>query len=137
MGPDSYVLDALGLGDAFTSHLKIDRAGLVGHEKPLPAPWIAARLTKPGAALSAADFPFPSIFGVGSLDDPRGASFEERERIARTTLACREIRDLTRSYSAPLTPGRFFGNLVDAVHNTRLRIPPEPQDAYEKFCRRR
>jgi arabinofuranosyltransferase len=137
MGPDSYVLDALGLGDAFTSHLKTDRPALVGHEKPLPAPWIAARLTKPGAALSAADFPFPTVFGVGPLDDPRGASFEERERIARAALACREIRELTNSYSASLTPGRFFGNIVDAVHNTRVRIPPEPADAYEKFCGRR
>jgi hypothetical protein len=71
---------------------------------------------------------------VAPLDDPRGATFEERERIARATLACPDLRDLVKSYSAPLTPGRFFGNLIDSVHNSTFRIPPEPADAYEKFC---
>lgn len=136
MGPDVYVLDLLGLGDGFTSHLQLNQDGLIGHEKPLPAPWIAARITKPGAALTSADFPFRGAFGVRLLDDPRGAPFEQREPIARAALECRGIREFLKSYSASLTPGRFFGNLLDAVHNTRLRIPPEPTDAYEKFCGR-
>jgi arabinofuranosyltransferase len=136
LGPDTYVLDLLGLGDGFTSRLRLDRPGIVGHEKPLPAPWIAARLTKPGAPLSASDFPFPPVFGVQPGPDPKAAAFGERERIARATLTCPAIRDLLKSYSASLTPGRFFGNLVDSVHNTRFRIPPEPADAYKEFCGR-
>jgi arabinofuranosyltransferase len=137
MGPDTYVLDLLGLGDAFTSHLALSQDGLVGHEKPLPAPWIAARITKPDAALAVSDFPFPGTFGARPLDHPRGVPFEQRERIARAALECPGVRDFLRSYSGSLTLGRFFGNFVDAVHNTRLRIPPEPADAYEKFCGRR
>jgi arabinofuranosyltransferase len=136
VGPDTYVLDLLGLGDPFTAHLELERRGLVvGHEKPLPAPWIAARLTKPGASLTAEDFPFPFAFGTGPIDDPRD-SFEQRERVARAALECAGLRDFLESYDAPLTPGRFFGNLIDAVPNTRFRIPPEPADAYEKFCGR-
>jgi arabinofuranosyltransferase len=137
MGPDTYVLDLLGLGDGFTSHLELKHDGVVGHEKPLPAPWTAARLTTAGAPLTASDFPFPSAFGVRPLDHPRGAPFAERERIARADLECPDIRDLLKSYSSALSPGRFFANLVDSVHNTRFRIPPEPADAYEKFCGRR
>jgi arabinofuranosyltransferase len=135
VGPDTYVLDLLGLGDPFTSHLELPRRGLIGHEKPLPPPWIAARLTKPGADLTADDFPFPFAFGTGPIDDPRD-SFEQRERVARAALHCPDLRDFLESYDAPLTPGRFVGNLIDAIPNTRFRIPPEPADAYEKFCGR-
>jgi arabinofuranosyltransferase len=135
VGPDTYVLDLLGLGDPFTSHLDLERRGLIGHEKPLPPPWIAARLTNPGASLTAEDFPFPFAFGTGPIDDPRD-SFEHRERVARAALKCPGLRDFLESYDAPLTPGRFIGNLIDAVPNTRFRIPPEPADAYEKFCDR-
>ena len=135
LGPDTYVLDLFGLGDAFTSHLELKRRGLIGHEKPLPPPWIAARLTKPGASLTADDFPFSFAFGARPIDDPR-ASFEQRERIARATLECPGLRDFLKTYDAALTPGRFFGNLVESVGNTRLRIPAEPADAYEKFCGR-
>jgi arabinofuranosyltransferase len=135
LGPDTYVLDLFGLGDAFTSHLELKRRGLIGHEKPLPPPWIAARLTKPGASLTADDFPFSFAFGARPIDDPR-ASFERRERIARATLECPGLRDFLKTYDATLTPGRFFGNFVDSVGNTRLRIPAEPADAYKKFCGR-
>jgi arabinofuranosyltransferase len=137
LGPDTYVLDLLGLGDQFTSHLELERRGLIGHEKPLPAPWIVARLTRPGASLSASDFKFPGVlYGARRLDKPRGIPFEQRVTIARASLNCPELRDFVRSYSAPLTVGRFFGNLFDSLHNTRLRIPPEPADAYEEFCGR-
>jgi hypothetical protein len=136
LGPDAYVLDLLGLGDQFTSHLELERRGLIGHEKPLPAPWIAARLTRPGVSLSASDFRLPAGFLARPLDKPRGMSFEQREAIARSSLHCSELRDFISSYSAPLTVGRFLGNLLEAPKNTRLRIPPEPAEAYEKFCGR-
>jgi arabinofuranosyltransferase len=137
LGPDTYVLDALGLGDAFTSHLALAHRGLIGHEKPLPAPWIAARLTRPGGSFSAADFPFPGTFGARPLDNSRGVPFEQREAIARAALDCPELRDFIRSYDSPLTLGRFLGNMLDSPYNTRLRIPPEPRDAYERFCGQR
>jgi arabinofuranosyltransferase len=137
LGPDTYVLDALGLGDAFTSHLALAHRGLIGHEKPLPAPWIAARLTRPGGSFSAADFPFPGTFGARPLDNSRGVPFEQREAIARAALDCPELRDFIQSYDSPLTLGRFLGNMLDSPYNTRLRIPPEPRDAYERFCGQR
>src|SRR5262249_7081678 len=71
LGPDAYVLDLLGLGDAFTSHLKLDHRGLVAHEKPLPTPWIAARLLAPGSDVTDADFPKP-IFLIRPIDHPNG-----------------------------------------------------------------
>src|SRR5439155_556575 len=49
LGTNVYILDLLGLADPFTAHLQLARRGLIAHEKPLPAPWIAARLLAPGA----------------------------------------------------------------------------------------
>ena len=36
--------------------------------------------------------------------------------------------------SAPLTPGRFVGNLVDAVRLSDLRIPADPVAARDQLC---
>ncbi|HUF83051.1 MAG TPA: hypothetical protein VMQ81_00515, partial [Acidimicrobiia bacterium] len=134
LGPDVYVLDLLGLGDPFTSHLELSRRGLIGHEKPLPAPWIVARLTPPGTELSAGDFPFPTRFGARPLDDPDGVPFAERVDRARQALACAEIERFLASYTESLTPGRFLSNLFRSPDYTALRIPPEPDDAYEELC---
>jgi arabinofuranosyltransferase len=134
LGPDVYVLDLLGLGDPFTSHLELERRGLVGHEKPLPAPWIAARLTPPGTELSEEDFPFTPLFGVAPLGDPDRAPFDDRVARAREVIECPEIEQFLDSYTAPLTPGRFLSNLVRAPRFTLMRIPPEPEDAYAEFC---
>ncbi|MGH9050230.1 MAG: hypothetical protein ACRDY4_10905 [Acidimicrobiia bacterium] len=134
LGPDVYVLDLLGLGDPFTSHLELERRGLVGHEKPLPAPWIAARLTPPGTQLSEEDFPFTPLFGVAPLGDPDRAPFDERVARAREVLECPEVERFLDAYSARLTPGRFLSNLVRAPRFTLMRIPPEPEDAYAELC---
>jgi arabinofuranosyltransferase len=134
LGPDVYVLDLLGLGDPFTSHLELSRRGLIGHEKPLPAPWIVARLTPPGTDLDRRDFPFPTRFGARPLDDPDGVPFAERVSRAREALACAELERFLASYTHSLTPGRFVANLLRAPGYTALRIPPEPADAYEEFC---
>jgi arabinofuranosyltransferase len=132
LGPDVYVLDLLGLGDAFTAHLELDERGVPAHEKPLPAPWIVARLTPPGTDLDADDL--PPVFGPRPLDDPRGQAFDARVEQARRALACAGFTDFEASYSGSLTPGRFLGNLVDSFSNTRFRIPPEPRDAVAEFC---
>jgi hypothetical protein len=133
LGPDVYLVDLLGLGDSFTAHLEIRRRALAGHEKPLPPPWFIARMTAPGADLDEDDFPFPVVFST-QLGDPQGESLETRAAVARTTLRCPELVDLTDSYGAPLTLGRFFDNLWHAPARTALRIPPEPRDAAARFC---
>jgi arabinofuranosyltransferase len=135
LGPDVYVLDLLGLGDAFTAHLRLHRRTVVAHEKPLPAPWIAARLVAPGTPLRASDFPRPFLTIIG-VDDPDGEPFAQRVADARHALQCERLRDFVASYDAPLDAGRFVDNLSAAFSNFGLRIPPEPRDAVKKFCAR-
>lgn len=134
LGPDVYVLDLLGLADPFTAHLEIDRRVLPAHEKPLPAPWTAARITEPGSAVREDDFPFV-VIGSAPLGNPGKQTFDQRVARARRTLKCSELQAFFDTYSRPLTVGRFFDNLVSALANTRMRIPPEPRDTARHFCR--
>lgn len=134
LGPDVYVLDLLGLGDPVAAHLELHKRGLTAHEKPLPAPWIAALLTRPGAKLAASDFPNRPFFGIVGIDRPDGQPFDERVATARRALECRQLADFIRSYTARLTPGRFLRNVADSFSNTDFRIPPEPRDALKRFC---
>jgi arabinofuranosyltransferase len=133
LGNDVYILDLLGLGDAFTSHLELARRGVPGHEKLLPAPWTAARLTPLGTRLTGKDFPGPT-FIVRPLDKPDGQSFEQRVHDARVALQCTELRDFQSTYSAPLTLERFVDNVFDSFSDSSLRIPPEPRIARARFC---
>jgi arabinofuranosyltransferase len=135
LGPDVYVLDLLGLGDPFTAHLRLDRRTIPGHEKPLPAPWIAARLFRPGRELRGSDFPRPFVTIIG-IDDPGRQPFADRAADARRALECPRIRDFIASYRAPLDAGRFVDNLGAAFTNFGFRIPPEPRDAVREFCSR-
>ena len=77
LGTDVYVLDLLGLGDPFTAHLRLDRRTIPGHEKPLPAPWIAARLFSPTTEPKESDFPVPFVTII-RIDDPGGQPFTSR-----------------------------------------------------------
>jgi len=133
LGAHAYVLDMLGLGDAFTAHLKLAHRGVIAHEKPLPLPWVAARLFAPTAQLAQSDFPMPAFFIARPLDHPVG-TFDERVAAARRALTCGELRSFTARVSDPLSLHRFFGNLVHAPADTQLRIPPEPADAVAKYC---
>jgi len=136
LGPDAYVLDLLGLGDAFTSHLRLDRRAIVAHEKPLPTPWIAARLLEPGSSVDDADFPKP-IYLIRPIDDPAGEAFADRVAQARRALQCPRVREFFDTYRAPLTAGRFVDNLGAAFGNFSFRIPPEPREALRELCPRR
>jgi hypothetical protein len=44
------------------------------------------------------------------------------------------MRDLKAAATAPLTVDRFFSNILKSVDNARLRIPPDPEAAYHRFC---
>jgi arabinofuranosyltransferase len=135
LGHDVYVLDLLGLADPFTSHLEIDRRVLPGHEKPLPAPWVAARITADGTDAREEDFPF-LVIGSAPLGDAGTQPFDERVERARSTMKCSDLQEFFGTYSEPLTVGRFLDNLVHAFGNTLQRIPPEPRDAARYFCGR-
>jgi arabinofuranosyltransferase len=134
LGSDTYVLDLLGLGDAFTSHLELARRGLVAHEKPLPGPWIPARLLAPGAPVTAADVRVPELFFARPIDDPAGQPFATRVRDARLALHCGDLRTFLARTRGPLTAARFVENIFAAPAATRFRIPPEPRDAVARFC---
>jgi arabinofuranosyltransferase len=136
LGPNTYVLDLLGLGDAFTSHLKLARRGTVAHEKPLPIPWIPARLLRPGVQLHEQDFVGPARLFALPLDDPRGEPFAKRVADARRVLHCPRMVEFLGTYEGPLGPGRFFDNLRDSFLNFGFRIPPEPREAQAALCPR-
>jgi hypothetical protein len=136
-GPDAYILDLFGLGDGFTSHLKLARRGVIAHEKPLPYPWIIARLLRPGVKLREQNFAGPlKFFGWVAIDDPRGEPFAKRVADARYVLRCPRLAEFYRTYEGPLGLGRFLDNLGDSFTNFSFRIPPEPRDARAELCRR-
>jgi arabinofuranosyltransferase len=135
LGNDVYVLDALGLADPFTAHLELRVRGYPGHEKPLPPPWVVARLTAPSSTVDEQVFRGGLGWGINPIDDPRGVPFDRRVTDARAVLECPAVVDLQRSYTGRLTPGRFIDNIVHALRRSRLRIPPEPAVARARLCR--
>jgi arabinofuranosyltransferase len=138
MGPDFYTLDGLGLAHTLAAHLELQapaEASLIpplpGHEKPLPAPWMAALLTSPGSEPDPTQFPEMATRLLGPLS---GDEFQEKVAWARAALQRHEIDRILDAASAPLTAKRFVYNLVHSVDNTRLRIPADPEEAYHRFC---
>lgn len=138
VGTDFHVLDQMGLADTFTAHLRHEAPlpgqppRMPGHEKPLPAPWAAARVTPEGSTPDPAHFP---AMGDNLLvPATSGARFQEQVAWARAALRCEPVARLLDSATEPLTPRRFLGNLVDSLSNTRLRIPTDPEAAYRRFC---
>jgi arabinofuranosyltransferase len=137
LGTNVHFLDLLGLADPLTAHLALSKRGrFIGHEKPLPTPWVAALLTANGS----------STIQLGSLQPERPANFtplipsasghqlEVETAWARAALACPAIHDLEYGPSEPLTVGGFFSNIYHSFARTELRIPPQPEAAYHRFC---
>ena len=134
LGPDVYIQDMLGLADALGARLRLTQRGmLVGHEKPLPAPWVAAKLVAPGSAVRAEDLARVGLFMV-PIDAAGGEPFEDRVADARAALECGAIRELQDAIASPLTPKRFLSNLLAAPRLWSLRVPPEPREARAAFC---
>jgi arabinofuranosyltransferase len=135
LGGDFVVFDSYGLADPLTSHFDSsgERLGfppIPGHEKAMPAAWAAARLQQPGPA-DPEDFIRSASPLIPETD---GAEFQEQVAWARAALRCPDVRALLESARADLTPRRFASNLLHAFTRTRLRVPPDPKSAYEKFC---
>jgi arabinofuranosyltransferase len=138
MGPDFYTLDGLGLAHTLAAHLEVQLPAvpelvppLAGHEKMLPAPWMAAILTPPGSRPDPTQFP---SFGTRPLGTLSGDEFQEKVAWARAALQCDEIDRILDAASEPLTPKRFVYNVAHAADNTRVRIPVDPEDAYHRLC---
>jgi arabinofuranosyltransferase len=135
MGPRLHVLDVYGLADSLTAHLERANGAapkrLPGHEKPLPSVWVAARLTPASWHANAREFPNTS---EPLIAPTRGEQFAHQVAWARAAMRCPAIADLTRAGSGELGIHRYLSNVLGAFRNTRLRIPPDPEAAYDKFC---
>jgi arabinofuranosyltransferase len=131
MGPQLDVLDLYGLADWLTAHLELTRRGFTGHEKSLPIPWAAARVTAATSRPRASEFPLSPVVLIPTTN---GSAFDEQVAWARAALSCPAVRELEQSTTAPLTARRFFANVTHAFANMRLRIPPDPETAYRRFC---
>jgi arabinofuranosyltransferase len=113
---DEIVIDLLGLANPLGARITVTDPGHTGHEKILPAPWVLA------------EYGHPRII----------ASLPEAERIpvaaAKHALACGDLAELIASVREPMTPSRFWSNLVGAWHRTALVVPADPVEAERMFC---
>lgn len=127
-GPDVHIVDALGLADPVASRLRLVAFDLpdgtrhparvrAGHDKLLAPEWIAARF---GPA------------GVARLEGARLSPTWVAS--ARRAMGCRSLERLVTATTAPLTPGRFFGNVVRSFSLTSLRVEPDPVRAARAQC---
>jgi len=139
IGPELTVIDTLGLANTLASHM--ERQPLPpdaiferkpGHEKPLPSVWVAALLTPRGARPDPADF--PAQVSNAAIPPTAGGEFQEQVAWARAALECPDIRELLQSSTGALGPRRAIRNLIGSSTRTRLRIPPDPEKAFHKFC---
>lgn len=141
VGTDTYVLDALGITNAFAAHEALRVRGFPGHEKLLSRPWMAALSVRPGQRVREVDFPGPTKLAstsadarLVSQDDPQGRSFQARVDTARSVLGCATLQRFEAATSAPMTWHRFASNVVHSWANQRLTIPAEPADAAKTLC---
>ncbi|HEX5366308.1 MAG TPA: hypothetical protein VFW63_06575 [Acidimicrobiales bacterium] len=131
-GPDVTVIDLLGLADPIGSRFEVARPGATGHEKPLPAAWLAAHISE--APVDPAALPRP--FVARPLYESPPGRFAEDVASARAAVRCDELADLLDAVRAPLTPGRFLANLAASPRLTSLTVPPPPGAAESRFCGR-
>ncbi len=134
LGTDFHVLDLLGLADPLAAHLETAHDGVhrfPGHEKPLPAPWVAALVTRPGSRADVRDFPDVKAPLIPATS---GSAFQRQVEWARAALRCGGLARVLAAADAPLTPRRFLANALHSFANTRTRVPPDPEVAYHRFC---
>jgi arabinofuranosyltransferase len=135
VGPNTYVVDLRGLGDGFTARLRTEKRVRPGHDKLLPATWLAARFLEPGATLPRDLAVLLAAAGSRPSDARLGAhDFEREARLGRLALRCGDLGELTRATQERLTPGRVARNFLDAVRLYRVKVAPEPARAFQDLC---
>lgn len=114
------VVDVWGLGNTVGAHIEQTEHVAAGHEKLLPLAWNIALYVDPAAwaRIPAHVVPIEDI------------------RAARAALDCGDLRELLRSSTEPMSPGRFLRNLTGSFDRAALSIPPDPKAAERKFCAR-
>jgi arabinofuranosyltransferase len=137
LGTGVQVLDLLGLADPLTAHLQLSHRGqFTGHEKPLPTPWVQALLTAPGSSTAqiGALQAFRPVGYNTLIPQVTGRALDVQTAWARAALTCPAIHALEYGPNRPLTLGSFLANMVHSVSRTTVRIPPDPETAYHRFC---
>ena len=130
LGDEVYVLDMLGLADPVVSRFELERRGATGHEKPIPAAWLVARVSD-GPVPD--DPPVAPLMSAPLYVSPPGALAADAVA-ARRALDCGDLAVLSEAVHDPLTPSRFLRNMIDAPALTRLQIPADPHEAESRFC---
>lgn len=111
---DGAALDPIGLAYPVAAHSERVGQGRVGHDKRLPAAWLAADR------------------GVrGEL--PAGAE-PVQVAAARRALRCGGLAELNAAARSRLTAGRFLRNLAGAWRRTSFRFPNDPVRAERELC---
>ena len=107
-GKDVFIVDLAGLAEPLAAHTSTVPGRAAGHRKNVDLAWYDARFAA----------------------HPTGA----KARAAKRALACGPVSDMLRAIDDPLTPGRFFSNIVHSFSFTRLHIPADPETAEREFC---
>ena len=133
LGPDVYVIDTLGLanpiGSRFVSNARDQ--GLPGHDKPMPAAWLAAIVAAPESEVQA---DMLGLTGSGLLPIATGDEFTAQVRDARSALGCEPLQRVQDSARGHLGPRRFLRNIIHSPANTFIRIPGDPAEAVDEHC---
>jgi len=137
LGTEVHVLDLLGLADPLDAHMQLSHRGVYpGHEKPLPTPWVVALLTAPGsspAQIASLQTSRPSKY-TPLVPEVTGRALDVQIAWARAALTCPTVHALEFGPDQPLTLGSFVHSFVHAPSASTLRVPPDPQTAYHRFC---
>jgi arabinofuranosyltransferase len=112
-GPEVYVLDRLGLADAYTARLRLEERRRPGHDKPLPLSWVWGR------------------YGAAGTVPP---DVRDDATAAAAAMTCPPLHALDAAITQPLTARRFVGNIAAAAALTRLRFPSDPTAAATELC---
>jgi arabinofuranosyltransferase len=107
-GTHVFVIDIGGLAEPLAARTTPVPGRQAGHRKQIDDSW------------------YDAIFG--------GPSADPKVIAARHALSCAPLNDLMQSVNAPMTPGRFFSNIVHSVSYTRLHVPDDPRVAEREWC---
>jgi arabinofuranosyltransferase len=111
---DAIAADTLGLANPLGAHITETSPGMAGHEKRLPDEWLVADFVERHAE--------PAFVETAPV------------AAARHAMTCSALAELFDSVRAPMTPSRFWQNLVGSLARTRLEVPADPERAELSFC---
>lgn len=139
VGPDTYVLDMLGLGDTLAARLRLDGRGpLPGHEKALPEEWVWARYIDPRVDPDPALLDAPDILMAVSptltARQQEQRDFEADVDAARAAMRCPDVEQLTETPQRGIGPDQMIDAASSALTLFALRVPPDPIEAQDQLC---